>query len=223
MNAATAYAACRGVLLDLDGTLVATEELHIALHHEVLLAQGLTFDALAEAASIGLGDDRTVYRAIATRAGRIVTDAEIQGWVAAKNQLTHHRFATAAIGTRPGAVSLLTDLGGRGRPHGVVTSTHRDLLGTVLRQAGLAPLVPWAIAGDEVPARKPDPRPYLMGAARLGLAPGHCLVIEDSVPGVTAARAAGCPVFALRGTTPDAALVGAGASGLVDSLEELLP
>jgi len=44
---------------------------------------------------------------------------------------------------------------------------------------------------------KPDPEPYLLAAARLGVPPPGCVVLEDSPNGVAAARAAGCPVIAV--------------------------
>ena len=54
-------------------------------------------------------------------------------------------------------------------------------------------------SGDEVPHPKPAPDVYLQAARVLGMAPQHCLVIEDSVTGVTAARAAGMRVLGFLG------------------------
>ncbi len=50
------------------------------------------------------------------------------------------------------------------------------------------------VAGDQVRAKKPAPDAYEQVLAALGLAPGECLALEDSVPGVEAAAAAGIPV-----------------------------
>ena len=51
------------------------------------------------------------------------------------------------------------------------------------------------VCGDEVPARKPDPAPYLQAMAALGVEPGECVVIEDSQAGITAGLAAGVAVL----------------------------
>ena len=51
------------------------------------------------------------------------------------------------------------------------------------------------VCGDEVPARKPDPAPYLQAMAALGVEPGECVVIEDSQAGITAGLAAGAAVL----------------------------
>ncbi|MDU0346923.1 HAD-IA family hydrolase [Microbacterium sp. KSW2-29] len=56
---------------------------------------------------------------------------------------------------------------------------------------------------DDVVHGKPDPEPFLLAATRLGVDPSHCLVVEDAPAGIAAARAAGCAVIALTGTTAD--------------------
>jgi len=54
---------------------------------------------------------------------------------------------------------------------------------------------------DDVVNGKPDPEPFLLAAERLGVDPSRCLVVEDAPAGIAAARAAGCAVMALTGTT----------------------
>jgi beta-phosphoglucomutase-like phosphatase (HAD superfamily) len=56
---------------------------------------------------------------------------------------------------------------------------------------------PVTVCGEDVSRTKPDPEPYLLAAARLGVPPAGCVALEDSPNGVTAARAAGCPVIAV--------------------------
>jgi beta-phosphoglucomutase-like phosphatase (HAD superfamily) len=53
------------------------------------------------------------------------------------------------------------------------------------------------IGGDDVEHSKPHPQPYLLGAAALGVAPGDCVALEDSAPGVASAVAAGAVVIAV--------------------------
>jgi beta-phosphoglucomutase-like phosphatase (HAD superfamily) len=65
---------------------------------------------------------------------------------------------------------------------------------------------------------KPSPEPYLTAAARLGVDPAHCVVLEDSPPGVAAAEAAGCVTVAVPSVAPIAAVNG---RVVVSSLEEL--
>jgi beta-phosphoglucomutase-like phosphatase (HAD superfamily) len=65
-----------------------------------------------------------------------------------------------------------------------------------LKVLGLLDLVEFNISGDDVKKGKPDPEPYLTAAARLGVQPAECLVVEDSVVGVAAGVAAGMTVVA---------------------------
>lgn len=81
----------------------------------------------------------------------------------------------------------------------VVTSGTRDVAIARLHAASL-PLPVVMVTADDVPAGKPDPSPYQIGAAALGLDTRDCLVIEDSPPGVQSAWAAGCRTLALLTT-----------------------
>ena len=65
----------------------------------------------------------------------------------------------------------------------------------VLKVTGLSFGV--TVCGEDVQRGKPDPEPYLLAAALLGVPPAGCVVLEDSPTGIAAARAAGCPVIAV--------------------------
>jgi sugar-phosphatase len=77
----------------------------------------------------------------------------------------------------------------------IVTSATERLARARLGYAGIQPPM-HIITADMVAQGKPDPEPYLKGAALLGLKPEDCLVIEDSTSGAQAGRAAGCKVLA---------------------------
>jgi sugar-phosphatase len=87
-----------------------------------------------------------------------------------------------------GAPDLLAAWGDR--PWAVVTSGESVLARARLAAAGItAPAV--VVTADDVERGKPDPQPYLLAADRLGVDIADCVVVEDSVAGVSAARAAG--------------------------------
>lgn len=81
----------------------------------------------------------------------------------------------------------------------IVTSGTRALASARLAAAGFTPPEVFVTA-DDVVRGKPDPEPFLLAAERLGADPSRCLVVEDAVAGIAAARAAGCSVLALIGT-----------------------
>jgi HAD superfamily hydrolase (TIGR01509 family) len=105
----------------------------------------------------------------------------------------HHEF-----GLLPGAADLLataTTLG----PVGLVSASPRRYVHAVVTALGLC--FGTVVTGDDVARGKPAPDPYLLAAHRLGLAPAHCLAVEDSASGIRSARAAGMTVLAIPNAT----------------------
>jgi mannitol-1-/sugar-/sorbitol-6-phosphatase len=100
----------------------------------------------------------------------------------------------------------------------IVTSATRRLLLGRLNHAGL-PLPERIISADDVKRGKPDPEPYIKGAALLGFASQDCVVVEDAPAGVGAGKAAGCRVLAVLGTHATEEL--RGADWVAPSLEGL--
>jgi len=110
---------------------------------------------------------------------------------------------TNDITVLPGAAALLASLPDARRA--IVTSCARPL--AVARLAASALQAPSTIVTvDDTPRGKPHPEPFLEGAARLGVDPRRCLVIEDAPAGLQAGRAAGCTTIGVAGTYPAAQL-----------------
>jgi HAD superfamily hydrolase (TIGR01509 family) len=79
-------------------------------------------------------------------------------------------------------------------PSGLASSAHRAVIDAALEATGLAGVLRVVVSSDEVDHGKPAPDVYLETARRMGVAPGRCLVVEDSYNGVRAAGAAGMTV-----------------------------
>lgn len=118
---------------------------------------------------------------------------------------------TTGVKALPGAAALLAG----DRPVAIVTSCSRALATVRLAAAGL-PIPAVLVACDDVIRGKPDPACFRLGARRLGVPIDRCVALEDAPAGVTAARAAGARVIAIRTTHPDAEL--AEACAIVDDL-----
>lgn len=104
----------------------------------------------------------------------------------------------------PGLVETLEDLRANGVSLGIASSSPRPWIGLVLERFGLAAYFQAVVSGDDVGGRtKPLPDIYLKCAAAVGAEPARCLAVEDSVIGVTAAKAAGMTVAAYRSGTND--------------------
>ncbi|MFD9940094.1 HAD family hydrolase [Nonomuraea sp. NPDC059023] len=91
----------------------------------------------------------------------------------------------------PGAAELVRKVAAYGSPIGLVTSAGRAWAELRLEQVGVRGLIREIVAAEDVAVGKPDPAGFLLGAERLGADPADCVVFEDSLAGIAAAKAAG--------------------------------
>ncbi len=101
----------------------------------------------------------------------------------------------------------------------VTSATRRLLLGRL--GAAQLPVPKRLISAEMVERGKPDPEPYLRGAALVGAPASACLVVEDAPSGVRAGVQAGCRVLGVEGTFPAAELQAAGADWVVATLADV--
>jgi HAD superfamily hydrolase (TIGR01509 family) len=187
-----------GVLFDMDGTLVDSDAVVARVWTEWSTRNGAD---PAEVLRITPGRPaRDSLRDVAPWLSAAERDAEADALLAIE------RADLGGVVATEGATELIAWLVAAGIPYGIVTSADRPLAVARLGAAGIAaPEV--LITASETVRGKPDPEGYLAGAARLGIAPGAALVVEDSLAGVLAGKAAGAVVAALRGV-PGADLKG---------------
>jgi putative hydrolase of the HAD superfamily len=100
-------------------------------------------------------------------------------------------------GPMPGVAASLEALANRGIPAAVVSSSSHNWVDGWIAKLGLTDSFATTVCRGDAPRIKPAPDLYLEAARRLGLPPGECLVIEDSVNGIRAATAAGMPTIAI--------------------------
>ncbi|HTC42803.1 MAG TPA: HAD-IA family hydrolase [Candidatus Acidoferrales bacterium] len=103
----------------------------------------------------------------------------------------------------------------------VVTSSTRALAEVRLRATDLWPHVVHLVTASDIVHGKPDPEPYLKGAAALHLDPQYCVVIEDAPFGIRSGKAAGTRVLAVRTTVDDPLLLAAGADWVMNDCSSL--
>lgn len=121
----------------------------------------------------------------------------------------------------PGAENLLSELKWRGIPAAIVTSSKKVKMEHLRQQRPeLWDSVHAVIDADSVTRSKPDPQGYLIGASRIGVDAGRCVVVEDSLQGIRAGKNAGSFVVGLTGTFGRKSLEGE-PDMLIDSLREL--
>ena len=185
-------AALRGVLIDLDGTLMDTAPDLAAAANRMRADFGLApLPRERIAAFVGKGAEVLVHRALTDDIdGRADADAFDRGRAAFYAHY-HDENGRQAI-VFDGVPQSLALLRARGLKLACVTNKPREFTAPLLDRMGLAPLFDAVVAGDEVAEKKPHPALLLEACRRLRLAPEAVLLIGDSVNDVQAARAAGC-------------------------------
>ncbi|WP_254781511.1 HAD-IA family hydrolase [Modestobacter sp. DSM 44400] len=188
----------------MDGTLVDTEHYWDQSLAGLAERLGGRISAPARAAMVGtnmrtsldllladLGLDRTAEQRTADGVWVLDTTAELMA---------------RGVNWRPGALELLTEVRRAGLATALVTTTPRRLATLVLRHIGQladgTTAFDVTVCGDEVAATKPDPAPYRQAMAALAVDPVECVVVEDSVTGVTAGLAAGAAVLGVPSLQP---------------------
>jgi phosphoglycolate phosphatase len=185
----------RGVLLDLDGTLLDTAPDMAAALNRLRGEHGaapLAFDAIRPHVSHGA--------AALVRLGFPGADDAL--FAALRQRFIDVYAEQIANETRlmPGFEAVLESIEGRGLPWGVVTNKQTSLTSALLAELKLAHRAACVVCGDTVGQRKPHPGPLLHAARLLGLDPRSCVYVGDAERDVQAGRAAGMrTVIALFG------------------------
>ncbi|AWV08569.1 HAD family hydrolase [Marilutibacter maris] len=202
------------VLFDMDGLMIESERTLLECWRQSAAELQLALDDALWLSMIGLSDK--VCRQMLH--DRLRTD-QAEALTARLGALYGARVE-AGLPLRPGTRRILDWVEGIGLARAVVTSTHRWRTEQKLERCDLQRYFVTVVTGDEVRESKPAPDIYLLAAARLGVEPARCVVLEDSVPGVRAALAAGMtPIQVPDLVAPDAAVRALG-HRIVASLDE---
>lgn len=205
----------RAVLFDMDGLMLDSER---EAQRCLLQAAGESGQSLSSDDLLGMvgKDDASARAYLAGRLGQSPAEALL-----ARSRTLYLQAVARGIAHRPGIVPLLDWLSTQGVVRAVGTATERALALRKLEGAGLLPYFATVVTRSDVQLSKPAPDIYLLAAARLGLAPADCLVLEDSPIGVRAALAAGCEVIQIPDLVLPDAQVRALGHRIVASLDEV--
>ncbi|MCB9897262.1 MAG: HAD family phosphatase [Planctomycetes bacterium] len=206
------------VIFDMDGVLVDSEPMHFATTNEVLAQHGAALDEAFYGSCIGMAE-RPFFEKVAAHCGLSVP---IERLVRDRVARSLERLAIDPLPPREGVLECLLGLVASGRSLAVASSAHRVQVDLVLRRLGIERLFGATVSIDDVEHGKPEPDLFVEAARRLGVSPDACLVVEDAVLGLRAARAAGMSAVAFVAPEDDgAAHVEAGARQVFHELSTL--
>lgn len=198
---------CEGLLFDLDGVLVDSTPAVARVWSKWALAHGLDPEETVRQAH-GRPSIATIRDLLPG------SDYVKENEVVLRGEIEDTEGVVALAGARELLESLSPER------WALVTSCARELAAVRLKAAGL-PVPRNMITCDDVRIGKPDPEPYVKGAALLHVPAARCVVFEDAPAGIRAGKTAGALVIALRSTAKDDELEHAGADWVIGGYNQL--
>ncbi len=187
----------RALFFDFDGVIADTENVHVVAWQRTLADLGWEVPDEVAARAVEM-DDRVFLAELF--ANKKLEGGDVEGWVRRKQSLTVALLADSPRVYR-GVGDLVRAVQGRVRL-GVVSTTWRANIQTVLNASGLAEAFELIIGKEDVQAVKPDPECYLTALKRVNVAAAEAVALEDSPTGLNAAQGAGIRVIAVGHRLP---------------------
>jgi beta-phosphoglucomutase len=177
----------RAALWDLDGTLIDSSEYHWLTWRDALRAESYELTHAQFTKDFGKRNDVIIRGYF----GEGLSADEVQRIADAKEQRYRELVASRGIGLLPGARDWLERLSAAGWRQALATSAPRLNVTAIMEALGLATFFDALVSAEEVERGKPDPHVFLAAAAKVGVEPARCVVVEDSPAGVEAGRRGG--------------------------------
>ncbi|XP_044495467.1 bifunctional riboflavin kinase/FMN phosphatase-like [Mangifera indica] len=205
------------VILDLDGTLLNTDGIITNVLKVLLVKYGKQWD--------GREAQKIVGKTPVEEAAAIVEEYQLpcttDEFIAEITPMFNDQWCN--IKALPGANRLIKHLSDHGVPMALASNSPRaSIESKISYHQGWKESFSVIIGGDEVKMGKPSPEIFLEAAKRINIEPSSCLVIEDSVPGVTAGKAAGMELVAVP-SLPRQTHLYTSADEIINSLLDLRP
>ncbi|NCO33146.1 MAG: hypothetical protein AUJ92_06375 [Armatimonadetes bacterium CG2_30_59_28] len=204
------------VIFDLDGVIVDSAEPHFISWQRLARENGLGMSAELFHETFGQPNSQVLPRLF----DRYLCKSEIDRYSHRKEEL-YRDIVREAVVVFPGALDLIHKLKSAGHRLAMGTSAPPENVELVVELLELGDVFDAMVTSRDVAHGKPNPEVFTIAAERLGTPPGRCVVIEDAIAGVEAARAAGMTCIAVTTTHPAESLQEA--DWIVGSLEDVSP
>lgn len=220
----------KALLLDFNGVIIDDEPIQMRAYQELLGAESVELTEEDYVASHGM-DDRTFVMTAYKRRGKTVNETKLEELIVAKFA-KWREIVGDDLPLFPGIQDFVAKMSHE-FALGVVSMERRHQIEYILEKAGLRKHFSVIVSAEDCSACKPDPESYRTGFRKidairtaqghLPMTHGECLVIEDTVPGVTAARNADLPALGVTNTVSADKLRAAGAGAIATDLRDWMP
>lgn len=200
------------VLWDLDGVIADTGDYHYRAWGDIFKEKGVTFTKEDFMRHFGQRHDTIIRFAL----GKDIPPDEFS-IITERKQQEYRRIVADNIKPLPGVMELIKSLNDHRIKTAIASSAPLENIEIIIRGLGIEDCFQAIAWGTEVPEGKPSPQIFLLAARKLGAEPGNCVVIEDAIAGVTAAKQAGMKCVAVTNSHPGSSLKKADL--IVDTLE----
>ena len=209
----------QAVLFDMDGLMFDTERIYYKAWQEAAQKAGyeITWEIYTQLVARNSEYIGRVLRQI------LGEDFPYEQVLEEKRRLSDAMIEAEGIQRKPGLLTLLDALEAKGIKKAVATSSFREKALHYLELGKVKARFDWIICGSDVAESKPNPEIFLKAAANLGVAPKHCLVLEDSRLGIQAAKAANMIRFFIPDLVAADEEITGNATKILTSLEEVIP
>jgi beta-phosphoglucomutase len=193
-----------GILFDFNGVIIDDEAQHCDALIATLAEYGYALDRDTYYRDYLGFDDRECFRFTFKRTGKSWEESELREAIARKHA-AYEQAIRSSMRLVPGAADFVENAALDGFQLAIVSGALRSEIELVLDLAGLRPHFAEIVAAEDVGFCKPDPQGFNRARELLELAPRRCVAIEDSIPGLNAARAAGLRCTMLATSHPEGA------------------
>lgn len=207
----------KAIIFDMDGVLLLSTPVHEYAYKEIFSKIGINNICYSRIA--GMRTDESIKKVL--KENRHQVSFETIAELAKEKTLLSNLLMKENTPIVPGCKEVLIDLKLKYKL-ALVSSASVMNIDLFLNASGSEELFEFVINGKEVKNAKPDPDIYLLALSKLKLQPEECLVIEDAVNGVVAAKNAGITVYGIPGTVPVNELEKAGANRIIKDIYDLL-
>jgi len=208
----------KGVLIDLDGTLVDSLKIYEKTYQLLFKEFGIEVsqDFYKNFGENPLEIARRIYESYKDK-----LNISFEEFLSRRERILNGLISE--IKFTPGAKEFLSYIKDKGFKVGLVTSSFRNFTENLLDNLGLKGFFDVVITADDTKKHKPDPEPYLLALNKLGLLPDECIAIEDSIYGIISAKTAGINVIAvLTGANTRKEIKGLGVYKIFKNLKDVL-